>query len=210
MNTKSKLLAHLVCAWVLAVASALPAQAQAPAPAKEDPCLKCHAALAGKKEVHAAVHMGCKSCHTEVDASTTPHKYGGKFAKGLSAEGPALCANCHDKKLFEGKLVHGPVAAGLCLACHDAHTSDNQGLLTKAPATLCLDCHPDVKKGPHVIAGFTRSGHPLGNDAKQAKDPLRPGKTFYCGSCHEPHRSVLPKLARFGKGMDSCQKCHKM
>jgi predicted CXXCH cytochrome family protein len=204
MNMARNSLAQMACACILAAACALPAQAQ------ENPCLKCHAALAGKKEVHAAVHMGCASCHSEMDASAVPHKYTGKDAKGLSAVGPALCANCHDKKLFEGKVVHGPVAAGLCLGCHNPHTSDYQGLLTKEPATLCLDCHPDVKKGPHVIAGFTRSGHPLGNDAKKAMDPLRPGKTFYCAGCHEPHRSVLPKLNRFGKGMDSCQKCHKM
>jgi predicted CXXCH cytochrome family protein len=82
--------------------------------------------------------------------------------------------------------------------------------LKAEPATLCLDCHPDIKKGPHVIAGFTRSGHPLGNDKKEAQDPLRPGKKFYCASCHEPHRSELPKLNRFGKGMVACQQCHKM
>jgi predicted CXXCH cytochrome family protein len=180
------------------------------AQAKDEACLKCHAALAAKEVVHAAVHMGCGTCHAELDASALPHKTKGKIAKGLSAEGPALCAKCHENKLFEGKIVHGPVAAGLCLGCHDPHDSDNQGLLKKKPAALCLDCHPDIAKGPHVIAGFSRSGHPLGNDKKVVPDPLRPGKSFYCASCHEPHRSELPKLNRFVKGMASCQKCHKM
>ena len=181
-----------------------------PAQAQENLCLKCHAPLAAKKEVHAAVHMGCASCHGEVDASTTPHKYKSKLAKGLTADGNALCANCHEKKLFEGKVLHGPVVSGPCLACHNPHSSDNQGLLTKAPATLCLDCHPAISKGPHVVAGFSQKSHPLGNEKKEAKDPLREGKKFYCASCHEPHRSDRPKLNRFGKGMDSCQKCHKM
>ncbi len=206
MKTERNLLAHMACALVLALAYALPVQA------KDEACLKCHAALAAKKVVHAAVHMGCATCHAELDASAVPHKAKGKgkATKGLSAEGPALCAKCHDKKLFEGKIVHGPVAAGLCLGCHDPHDSDNIGLLKKKPAALCLDCHPDIAKGPHVIAGFSRSGHPLGNDNKEVPDPLRPGKTFYCASCHEPHRSDLPKLSRFGKSMTSCQKCHKM
>ena len=209
MAIEKKLLSGFTFALLLAAAFALPTQAQAQDNDKDKACLQCHAALAQKKVVHAAVHMGCASCHAELDASAVPHKSKGKIAKGLSAEGPALCANCHDKKLFEGKIVHAPVAAGLCLGCHNPHSSDNQGLLKAEPATLCLDCHPDIKKGPHVIAGFSSSGHPLGNDKNEAQDPLRPGKKFYCASCHEPHRSTLPKLTRFAKGMASCQTCHK-
>ena len=206
MNTKRTLLTLLACSLMIAWMFAPNAEA------KDEVCLKCHAALADKKVVHAAVHMGCTTCHAELDAGSTPHKYKDKSKSpmGLSAEGPALCAKCHDDKLFRGKVVHGPVAAGMCMGCHDPHSSDNQGLLKKKPATLCLDCHPDIAKGPHVIAGFSRSGHPLGNDKKEAADPLRPGKTFYCASCHEPHRSDLPKLSRFDKGMASCQKCHKV
>jgi predicted CXXCH cytochrome family protein len=201
MYTARSLPAHIACALILALPIALPARAQ--------PCLECHAALAQKKVVHAAVHMGCASCHAEIDASAMPHKYKGKGRKGLAAEGPALCASCHENKLFEGKVVHGPVASGMCLGCHNPHASDFIGLLKTEPATLCLDCHPDIKKGPHVIAGFTRSGHPLGNDNRDVQDPLRPGKKFYCAACHEPHRSELPKLNRFGKGMVACQKCHQ-
>ncbi|MDD5176538.1 MAG: cytochrome c3 family protein [Sterolibacterium sp.] len=206
MKTERNLLATLAYALVLALIGALPAQA-----AEDNPCLKCHAKLAEKKEVHAAVHMGCNSCHAQLDASVVPHKSKGKFAKGLSAEGPALCAHCHDNKIFKGKFVHAPVEAGMCLGCHDPHSSEYLGLLKNEPALLCLDCHPDVKKGPHVISGISRSGHPLGNDKKEAQDPLRPGKKFYCGSCHEPHRSEFTKLSRFSiKGMMICQNCHKM
>lgn len=203
MRTERKLLSGFTFALLLAAAFAPPAQAENAA------CLKCHAGVADKKVVHGALNMGCVTCHTEIDASVVPHKLKGKIAEGLSAEPPALCMNCHDQKLFEGKFVHAPVAAGLCLGCHDPHSSDNQGLLKKAPAALCLDCHPDITKEPHVVAGFSRSGHPLGNDKKLVPDPLRPGKTFYCASCHEPHRSEFPKLSRYGSGMTACQKCHK-
>lgn len=210
MKTERSPLARFAFALLLAWAFAPSVQAQGKGNDKDNTCLECHAAVARHKVVHAAVNMSCASCHTELDASSVPHKSKGRYAKGLSAEGPAMCASCHDKQLFEGKVVHGPVAAGMCLGCHDPHASENIGLLTKAPATLCLDCHPEVKKGPHVIAGFTRRGHPLGNDTKQVQDPLRTGKTFYCAGCHEPHRSKLPKLTRFDKGMGSCQNCHKM
>lgn len=205
METKQNGWVGLLCAAMIALGCAFPVQAE------DNPCLKCHAKIAEKKTVHAAVNMGCDSCHEQLDASAVPHKSKGKFAKGLSAEGPALCANCHDKKLFKGKYVHAPVEGGPCLACHDPHASDYQGVLKKQPAELCLDCHPDVKKGPHMIAGVSGKGHPLGNDKKQADDPLRQGKKFYCATCHEPHRGEFPKLTRFlNKGMTVCMTCHKM
>ena len=202
MKTERYPLAHLACALVLAVAGVLPAQAQ------DNPCLLCHAALVDKKVVHAAVQIGCTSCHTDLDTSAMPHKVKGKIAKGLSAEPPALCTNCHDKKLFQGKLVHVPAAAGMCLGCHNPHASDNIGLLKKDPATLCLECHPDIKTKAH--GGFSRGQHPLGFESKEREDPLRKGKKFYCAACHEPHRSERPKLNRFAKGMAACQQCHKM
>jgi predicted CXXCH cytochrome family protein len=197
---------RLVCAALAVLALSLPSLGQ------EVDCTQCHGDLAQKKVVHAPLQMGCKTCHDQLDASSVPHKSGGKAPKGLSAEAPALCVTCHESKLFEGKLVHGPVGAGMCTGCHDPHSSANVGLLTKEPAALCLDCHGDVKKKPHVIVGFSSRGHPLGDEkkAKEVADPLRTGKPFYCAACHEPHRSELPKLSRFDKGMAACQKCHKM
>jgi predicted CXXCH cytochrome family protein len=206
MKIERYLLASLALTCVLASAYALPARAQ------DVDCTQCHADLINKKVVHAAVQMGCRTCHAEIDVSVVPHKSKGKFAKGLPAEPPALCNTCHESKMFQGKLVHAPVAAGMCVACHSPHASDNVGLLTKEPTALCLDCHSDVKKRPHVVVGFSGGGHPLG-DAKKPKevtDPLRPGKPFYCAACHEPHRSDLPRLSRFAKGMSSCQGCHNI
>lgn len=194
----------------LALATVLALGIPAAATAQEVDCAKCHADIGKKKVVHAAVQMGCNTCHSELDASTVPHKSRGKLPKGLKAEGPAVCTTCHEPKLFEGKLVHAPVAAGMCTACHNPHSSDNAGLAPKAPAEQCLDCHADVKKKPHMIVGFSGGGHPLGDAKKEVADPLRGGKPFYCAACHEPHRSERPRLMRFDKGMASCQKCHKM
>lgn len=205
-----KVLAPLAGAAILAALLALPAHAQNP------PCADCHAAIAKKSTVHADF---CDSCHEGLDARVMPHKTQGKSAKQRAAEGPDLCFGCHDKAMFKGKVAHAPVESGLCLTCHDLHGSDYQGLLRKDTALLCLDCHPDIQKGPHVIAGFSRSGHPLGAEPLRqdengkpiiAEDPLRPGKKFYCAACHEPHRSEYGKLTRFpGKSMEICLKCHK-
>lgn len=199
--TRLPSIVRLVPICLLALVSA-PAFAQAP------DCTQCHADLANKQVVHAAVQMGCPTCHADLDATQLPHKSKGKFAKGLKAEGSTLCTTCHDAKLFDGKLVHGPVAAGMCTTCHNPHASDFVGLAPKQPAEQCLECHADVRKRPHVIVGFGGGGHPLGDGKKPVADPTREGKPFYCAACHEPHRGERARLMKFDKGMASCQKCH--
>lgn len=196
-----------VYACLLLAQFALPARSQQP------DCLNCHRALAEKTHVHPAVQLGCAACHAELDASALPHKVKGKIAKGLSAELPDLCLGCHERKMFDGKSVHAPAAAGLCTTCHDPHASEQPKLARKAGAALCLDCHSAIAAKPHLIAGFGGGGHPIGIEQKAtvAQDPLRPGRSFYCGSCHEPHRSNYARLTRFdAKSMaDFCRNCHQ-
>ncbi len=208
MKVHRHLLALAVCALALALAFPFAARAQ------EVNCLQCHRALTEKKHVHPAVQMGCAVCHADLDAGVLPHKVKGKLAKGLSAEPPDLCHGCHDRKMFEGKFTHAPAAAGLCTTCHDPHASEHPKLARKAGAALCLDCHSEIANQPHVIAGFGRNSHPLGIEHKAtvAQDPLRPGRTFYCGSCHEPHRADYARLTRLDAKSTTgfCQNCHRV
>jgi predicted CXXCH cytochrome family protein len=166
-------------------------------------CLSCHAKVVAKKiNTHKAIERGCTVCH---DPHSSRHK------KLLKATVSTLCQSCHDKKNFAGTVNHAPVKEGKCNSCHNTHASDNPFLLHKPPAESCLECHKEIKDQPHVVSGFTRKSHPLGNEAEQSPDPLRPGKTFYCGSCHEPHKSDFPKLVRLDPKMGTmaCQKCHE-
>lgn len=189
-------------------------------------CYGCHdKALFSKNNVHAAVGMGCTGCHN-------PHS--SRNARLLTAEPPALCVTCHDKAEFNKKNAHSPVAAGMCLSCHSPHASDEMALLLKKPVEVCLECHPDVPNKPHAIAGFSSRSHPVGmpepvvvprkskkknqepapepKPAPEVTDPARPGKVFYCGSCHNPHSSNSPKLFRYKalSTMELCVNCHKM
>lgn len=175
----------------------------------QDDCLLCHSEYAKGKFVHEAVNMGCQTCHVGIDPKEIPHKITGKIAKGLSSEIPDICYNCHDKGEFKRKNIHMPVAGGMCLGCHNPHKSEEFALLKKKPNMVCYDCHANIKNKPHAVSGFG-SGHFLG-DTKVVSDPARPGKTFYCGSCHNPHSSDSPKLFRYPghSEMDICTKCHK-
>ena len=175
-----------------------------------DLCYGCHDKSAfEKKNVHAAVAMGCTGCHN-------PHS--SKNAKLLLLATPDLCFSCHDKKPFEQKTVHAPVIGGMCLSCHTPHASDEMALLAKKPGEVCLECHSEVLKGPHVSAG----GHPVTTERprrgrkaqeppQERKDPARPGKVFYCGSCHDPHSTQVARLLRYNarSSMSLCQNCHK-
>jgi len=204
VNVRRFLPALAVCALLVPLALPIALRAQ------EVDCAQCHRALTEKAHVHPAVLMGCAVCHAELDASVVPHKVKGKLARGLAAEPSDLCLGCHDRKLFEGKFMHAPAAAGLCTTCHDPHASEHPRLVSKAGAALCLDCHDGIANKPHLLA----MGHPLGNEQKGtvARDPLRPATLFYCGSCHEPHRSDFARLTRFDakSTISFCQKCHRM
>lgn len=181
--------------------------------AAEAECLTCHRALAETKAVHAAVHMGCKACHSHLDATAVPHKVASNLAKGLATPPPALCYGCHDRASFERRFTHAPAAAGLCVTCHDPHGAASTGLIRKPGSTLCLDCHSEVTKRQHVLADFSGKGHPLGDEPKAApaQDPLRPGRPFYCGSCHEPHSADHARLNRLDPKSTTtfCRKCHE-
>ena len=171
-----------------------------------DLCYGCHdQGMFTKSNVHPAVSMGCTGCHD-------PHS--SKNVKLLKAKLPALCFTCHDKTGFTRKVVHPPVAGGGCLTCHSPHATDEMALLLKKPVALCLECHPDATHGQHApsrqppvseqAAGNTRG--PI------LQDPARPGKPFYCGSCHNPHSADNSFLFRFDakSSREFCIHCHKV
>jgi predicted CXXCH cytochrome family protein len=173
-----------------------------------DLCYKCHDKLTFMgKIIHAPVGIGmCINCHV-------PHQSDNE--KLLQSQPPDLCYNCHDKAGFSRKNIHSPVAGGMCLTCHRPHVSEYFALLNRDPINVCFECHSDVRKKPHAVAGFSGAGHQLGLTRKGKRnidDPARPGKRFYCGSCHNPHSSDSIKLFRYEVKSSSglCTYCHKM
>ncbi len=157
-------------------------------------CYGCHDKTTfTKKNIHPAVDMGCTNCHN-------PHS--SNNARLLVSNSPALCFTCHDKAAFGKKTAHPPVASGKCLACHVPHSSDEMALLAKKPMDACLQCHRNITHGQHTRAMAMRD----------VRDPARPGKPLYCGSCHDPHGSDSPLMFRFDvkATKELCLHCHKM
>ncbi len=153
---------------------------------QETDCVNCHGRLAKEKVVHAAVSMGCGSCHTGIDAGIVPHKKTGGFSKGLSSDPPELCYGCHDKSGFEKKNVHAAVGMG-CTGCHNPHSSKNERLLVSLVPDLCFTCHDK--------SGFA---------GKTVHVPVAGGM---CLGCHSPHSSDEYALL-LKKTIDLCLDCH--
>ncbi|OGW32776.1 MAG: hypothetical protein A2X58_10600 [Nitrospirae bacterium GWC2_56_14] len=157
-------------------------------------CLKCHRKLTTGSVVHAAVSMGCTTCHTAIDAKTVPHKKSGAAARGLSAEQPDLCYGCHAKAAFEKKGVHAALAMG-CTSCHNPHSSNTAKLLLSEAPGLCFTCHDKAlfsKKTIHapVAGGMCLTCHvPHASDevALLANSPYELCLTCHGGIADKPH-----------------------
>ena len=175
-------------------------------------CFNCHDGSGFEAAYrHSPAEIGlCTSCHS-------PHS--SKNEKLLVVKVPDICFSCHDRSGFVRKNVHYPVKEGMCITCHNPHASEYMFLLNKIDNRMCLECHFEVIKSPHAIVGFSTAGHPIGGvrrtrdgKEKSVSDPMRKGKIFYCGSCHDPHSSENPRLFRYraSSTMGLCRYCHKM
>lgn len=196
-------------------------------------CLMCHGQLSKEKVVHAAVQMGCPTCHTGIDANDVPHKKLNTISKGLSSEQPDICYGCHDKAKFQKKTVHAAVGMG-CTGCHNPHSSKNEKLLVADLPDLCFNCHDKASimnksvVHPPVAGGMCLSCHnPHSSDNKKLLLAEAPGLCYNCHdkgmfskknvhspvaggmclSCHSPHATDEMALLQ-KRPMAVCLDCH--
>ena len=186
-------------------------------------CLTCHPQKSEGRFVHAAVRMGCASCHQIISEKN-------QTTITLFANGGNLCAKCHEPQ--RDPVLHGPYKSGQCLICHDPHSSEFKGQTRSDANSLCLACHmsksitgntagifdleripkadleaiPRIELDPTLRFGHPRPNHPVAEVA----DPLNSGEKLSCLSCHTPHASTLPNLLVRAKGSrNPCDTCHQ-
>jgi|OpeIllAssembly_1097287.scaffolds.fasta_scaffold51637_2 DmsE family decaheme c-type cytochrome len=203
----------------------------ASAAAAEINCRSCHGKLGKEKFQHAALGMGCLTCHSAIDASAMPHKKTNTIARGLTAEQPDLCYGCHDAAMFGKKTVHAAVGMG-CTGCHNPHSSKQDKLLIAEQPDLCYGCHDKAmfsKKTVHAAVGMGCTGchNPHSTDGPKLLKSDPPGLCFTCHdkaefsrknvhvpvaggmcmTCHTPHSSDTMALLT-KEPVVLCLECH--
>ncbi len=187
---------------------------------KENLCLACHAqgtVVLPKGSRHAALDMGCETCHTthKTGAEATPEN---KFH--LTKAAPALCLDCHDAKDVQLQKAHQnqPFATGNCLSCHDPHESAAPKLMAKFThppfaERQCEICHAPSKDGKVVLTQADAKSLCVTCHAEQvkriesAKTPHLGAQAGECLDCHSPHASAQPGLPKTD-AVSICLGCH--
>lgn len=168
----------------------------------------CHTGIVEKKFVHliAADGRACVICHLQAESDQHSFK--------MLAEGSELCTMCHDRNLFKGEVVHGPVGKGECTKCHDPHATEHYKQTRAALPDLCFECHSKTQK-------VTK-----GKELPSPQETYEDEKTVHhlpfgigqCTMCHEAHASPNHRLlkgvypgafyASYSKDKYICFNCH--
>ena len=186
---------------------------------KENLCLSCHKTglnVSEKGSRHAALDMGCDTCHTT-------HKTGepgkAEFDFHLTKAAPALCLDCHDAKDASLQKAHNdqPFGAADCTSCHDPHQSASPKLMRQFmhppfAEKSCDMCHAPAKDGKVVLTQADAKSLCVTCHSDKAKQidsakVQHPGAAGDCIDCHNPHASRQPGLPKTNK-VEICLSCH--
>jgi predicted CXXCH cytochrome family protein len=171
-----------------------------PLTAAAEECLDCHELAAispGGTVVHAPFgEKDCGSCHAD---------HGDAEKLVLTAEGNALCEQCHT--FTEGPFLaaHRKIPAtgkAPCIGCHDPHRSTGKrllraGLHAPVKAGTCEKCHRgDGKLLIPINRDFCFICHQRA--AFSRKTAHEPVKKARCLDCHDPHGGGQGRLLKGG------------
>jgi len=186
---------------------------------KENLCSSCHQTglnVPEKGSLHAAVAMGCDTCHLTHKTGAEP-TLENRFH--LAKAVPALCVDCHDPKDAGLQKAHQnqPFGTANCVQCHDPHQSASPKLMARFQhppyeARSCDMCHAPARDGKVVLTqpdAKTICVTCHDDKAKlieSAKVP-HPGAMGDCTDCHDPHASSEPGLPKTD-GVSICLGCH--
>lgn len=194
-------------------------KAQSGASRDENLCLSCHKIgvdVPKDGSRHAALDMGCDTCHLT-------HKNGDKgkieFAAHLKKDVPALCIDCHDVKDAALQKAHQdqPFGTANCLQCHNPHQSAKPKLMQTflhAPfeGKMCDSCHQPSKDGKVILANADSRALCLTCHEEQGKKiesakVQHPGAAGECIACHNPHGGKSPGFIQ-PDPVNACLACH--
>jgi predicted CXXCH cytochrome family protein len=186
---------------------------------KDNLCLTCHNQgenVPEKGSRHAALDMGCDTCHTT-------HKTGPEATLEnqfhLTKATPALCVDCHDVKDAALQKAHQnqPFGTANCVTCHDPHQSAAPKLMAKFThppfaEKSCDTCHAPAKDGKVVLMQASAKAlcvtcHSDKAEQIEKAKVQHPGAAGECTDCHNPHAGNNPGFVQ-PTPVAACLNCH--
>jgi predicted CXXCH cytochrome family protein len=186
---------------------------------KDNLCLTCHTQgtnVPEKGSRHAALDMGCDTCHTTHTTGADPTQQN-QFH--LAKAAPALCIDCHDPKDAALQKAHQnqPFGTANCTQCHDPHQSVAPKLMAKFThppfaGGTCEVCHAAPKDGKVVLTqanvkDLCVTCHDDKAKLIESAKVQHPGAAGDCTDCHNPHASAQPGLPKTDS-VNICLSCH--
>jgi len=182
-------------------------------------CLQCHNIgldTPQKGSRHAALDMGCETCHVTHKAGDPAKR---EFAYHLTKDAPALCIDCHDVK--DASLVKAhqnqPFEKADCLTCHDPHQSRAPKLMqafehNPFESKSCDSCHQPAKDGKVVLTQASVRELCVTCHSDKAEQIAKakvqhPGAAGDCTDCHSPHAGKSPGFLQ-PTPVAACLNCH--
>jgi len=186
---------------------------------KDNLCLTCHTQgtnVPEKGSRHAALDMGCESCHT---VHKTGERGKREFDYHLTKDAPALCVDCHNVK--DANLVKAhqgqPFQKADCLSCHDPHQSRSPKLMraflhNPFESKACDTCHQPAKDGKVVLTAASAKEicvtcHSDKAEQIEKAKVQHPGAAGDCTDCHNPHAGRSPGFPK-PNAVAVCLGCH--
>lgn len=182
-------------------------------------CLSCHTTgvkVAEKGSRHAALDMGCATCHVT-------HKVGEEatreFQYHLTKASPALCLDCHDAGDAALADAHQqqPFAGADCMSCHDPHASSAPKLLQRFVHQpfgdgSCAACHQPAEESKVVLTqpdsrALCVTCHEETAQKIESAAVPHAGAIGDCTTCHDPHAGKTPGFVR-PDPVTACLACH--
>lgn len=185
----------------------------------ENLCLQCHSMGLNTPEKgsrHAALDMGCDTCHT---IHKTGDRGNRQFDFHLTKDAPALCIDCHDPKDASLSKAHQgqPFEKADCLTCHEPHQSNAPKLMQvflhdPFASKQCDICHQPAKDGKVVLTqakvnDLCATCHSDKAEQIEKAKVQHPGAAGDCTDCHNPHGGRSPGFPK-PDAVSVCLGCH--
>jgi len=181
-------------------------------------CLECHTTglnVPAKGSRHAALDMGCDTCHVTHKTKADPAS---EFRDHLTKPTPALCLDCHSKDDALTKAHKGqPFEKADCVTCHNPHQSSTPKLMqpfvhSAFEGGACDNCHAEPKDGKVVLTQASEKDLCGMCHAEQVEKIAKakvqhPGAQGDCTGCHNPHAGRTPGMLQ-PDPVSACLGCH--